>query len=144
MNLNYWERLQDLHSKYNKVYLSKGCFVFSENLLRPQSNECASLFATRSGGFGCKYTLGGQLGQIHRPSEEGPAYESFFANGRVESQQYFWLGERHRPMGDGPACITFSSSGVCQNALYYFRDEYLGSAPIDIMNQMISGSSHSL
>lgn len=62
------------------------------------------------------YTLNGQL---HK--DYGPAYVTYFANGKPSQEIYYQYGQKHRD--DGPAEILYFSNGGISALRFYQNGE---------------------
>lgn len=63
-------------------------------------------------------------GKLH--NTDFPAYISYYPEGIIELQEYYFEGKKHRSPEDGPACIWYYPDGTINCQMYYFEGKLCG------------------
>ena len=81
-------------------------------------------------------------GEIHRPSNEGPAEIWYDWKNEISQEIYYMNGKKHRPVNEGPAVTDYSLdySGVKEIAEYYENGKLLRVVRYDVDQNVIEDS----
>ena len=61
--------------------------------------------------------------KLHRNTDIGPAYISYYETGKIKFKQYWVNGKFHRPIEEGPAHIYYYEDGQIQFGIYWVNNK---------------------